>query len=229
MCSDDEATSSPGSVANSDDVVSADTAANAADRKTSSLMSLWDQALGATPWEHEAPCAPSQLGDTPRGLSALPQPFVVVQTHLAHGAFDEAAQQAKELQLPICFDHAEVNDSSDEVVDALMHSLASRFDLRRFYVGVTMDPIRRWLGGASDRSEQGVMRGHCAKYENMVILAFRGPGLAAPLESLLIASAKAIHGERCLNRAIDSRGCVNGVANFVYCLNIDGWVFIVVD
>ena len=38
-----------------------------------------------------------------------------------------------------------------------------------------------------------------------------GPEQLANLES-----AKAIHGDRCLNRARDSRGCVNGVANFLY-------------
>ena len=112
---------------------------------------------------------------------------------------------------PIDFSGASVDD--DELAEALMLRIASRIETERFYIGVTSDPVWRWWGGASDR---GVMQGHSETFECMTILAIRGPGLAAPLERLLIASAKEYHGARCANRATDNRGCVGVAVNYLY-------------
>ena len=112
---------------------------------------------------------------------------------------------------PIDFSEASVDN--DELAEALMLRIASRIETARFYIGVTSDPVWRWRGGASDR---GVMQGHSEVFECMTILAIRGPGLAAPLERLLIASAKEYHGARCANRATDSRGCFHAAINYLY-------------
>ena len=135
----------------------------------------------------------------------------------------QASQRARELKLPIDFDNALDDVTFDDYfvsttatmqeVVGRMHSVASRQNVDGFYVGVTGDPSRRWRGGVSER---GDMRGHGRTYQQMVILAFRAPGLAAPLEKFLIETAMQAYGGRCLNVAKDSRGCVKGVAGFLY-------------
>ena len=145
-----------------------------------------------------------------------------VLQELAHSVL-LASQRARELQLPIDFDNAlddiTFDDYSRDIsttgqdVERRMQSVASRRDVGGFYVGITSDPIWRWRGGASER---GVMQGHCRTYQQMVILAFRAPGLAAPLEKMLIECAMASYSDQCLNKAKGNRGCVKGVAGFVY-------------
>ena len=145
-----------------------------------------------------------------------------VLQELAHSVL-LASQRARELQLPIDFDNAlddiTFDDYSRDIsttgqdVERRMQSVASRRDVGGFYVGITSDPIWRWRGGASER---GVMQGHCRTYQQMVILAFRAPGLAAPLEKMLIECAMASYSDQCLNKAKDNRGCVEDVVGFVY-------------
>ena len=89
----------------------------------------------------------------------------------------------------------------------------SRLDADHFYVGVTSDPSWRWRGG---KAERGVMRGHCKRFSEMVILAVRPPKSAAPLEKMLIESAKASYGGRCMNKVKDSRGFSKDAVGFLY-------------
>ena len=80
-----------------------------------------------------------------------------------------------------------------------------------FYIGATVDPRRRWLGGWNDR---GFMPGHCLTWDAMIVIAYTLEG--PRIETALIELAKRVWQERCTNRKPDSRGQVRGVSNYIY-------------
>jgi hypothetical protein len=88
----------------------------------------------------------------------------------------------------------------------------------RFYIGATIDPIRRWLGGTSDTRETD-MPGHCQRYHSMYLLAVAeneaGKPAARQLETRLIRFSREKWPDICDNKADDARGQVNGI-NFMY-------------
>jgi hypothetical protein len=93
-----------------------------------------------------------------------------------------------------------------------------RIWVSRFYIGATIDPIRRWLGGTSDGRESD-MPGHCQEYHSMYLLAVSenkgGRPVARQLEAELIRFAQENWPEICANKAADARGQVDGL-NFMY-------------
>ena len=93
-----------------------------------------------------------------------------------------------------------------------------RIWVSRFYIGATIDPIRRWLGGRSDGRESN-MPGHCQEYHSMHLLAVSenkfGRPVARQLEAELIRFAQENWPEICANKAADARGQVDGL-NFMY-------------
>ena len=93
-----------------------------------------------------------------------------------------------------------------------------RLRVTRFYIGATIDPIRRWLGGTSDVRESD-MQGHCQEYHSMYLLAVSenevGQPVARQLEAELIRFAQENWPEICANKAADARGQVDGL-NFMY-------------
>ena len=93
-----------------------------------------------------------------------------------------------------------------------------RIWVSRFYIGATIDPIRRWLGGTSDGRESD-MPGHCQEYHGMYLLAVSenkgGRPVARQLEAELIRFAQENWPEICANKAADARGQVDGL-NFMY-------------
>ena len=93
-----------------------------------------------------------------------------------------------------------------------------RIWVSRFYIGATIDPIRRWLGGTSDGRESD-MPGHCQEYHSMYLLVVSenkgGRPVARQLETELIRFAKENWPEICANKAADARGQVDGL-NFMY-------------
>ena len=93
-----------------------------------------------------------------------------------------------------------------------------RIWVSRFYIGATIDPVRRWLGGTSDGRESD-MPGHCQEYHSMYLLAVSenkgGRPVARQLEAELIRFAQENWPEICANKAADARGQVDGL-NFMY-------------
>ena len=93
-------------------------------------------------------------------------------------------------------------------------------DLEYFYVGVTVDPIRRWIGGMKRGS---YMPGHrlpehaggkaCTEMHVFALL----PGYEArSVEARLIKFARSNYPQLCRNVAEDARGICLGQPNFVY-------------
>ena len=76
-----------------------------------------------------------------------------------------------------------------------------------FYIGATVDPRRRWLGGRG-------MPGHCLSWGMMFVIAYTAEGHR--LETTAIRFAKFKYGNRCTNIADDSRGQARGCHNFIY-------------
>ena len=115
-------------------------------------------------------------------------------------------------KLPI-HSHFHETDPKDSI-----SSLTMRTCVTRFYIGATIDPIRRWLGGPSDDRESD-MPGHCLEYQSMYLLAVSenepGKPAARQLETELIRFAKKNWLEICANKAADARGQVDGL-NFMY-------------
>jgi len=105
-----------------------------------------------------------------------------------------------------------------------IRSLMVRMAVSRFYIGATIDPIRRWRGGTSDVRESE-MPGHCQLWESMHLIAVceneLGQHAAKQLEAELIRFAKANWPETCANKVADARGQVMGI-NFMYMVVCDG-------
>jgi hypothetical protein len=76
-----------------------------------------------------------------------------------------------------------------------------------FYIGATVDPRRRWLGRPD-------MDGHCLTWGMMILIAYTAEGHR--IETAAIRFAKSKYGNRCTNKANDSRGQASGRHNFIY-------------
>ena len=196
----------------SDSVVSEIPAPSASSNDDDSLLNMWHD------WD-------SQDTQRERDLASLEAAIIEPVHHfepaplLAPPAPKSCADVLFELYprvaeqgLPI--DLSEANDDGDDdAAEAYMFRVASDMDVHSFYIGATSDVMWRWFGGASDR---GVMPGHRECYDHMTILACRLPGSGAQLETRLITSARVAFGMRCKNKAMDSRGCVDSLVNFIY-------------
>jgi hypothetical protein len=76
-----------------------------------------------------------------------------------------------------------------------------------FYIGATVDPRSRWLGRPD-------MDGHCLTWGMMILIAYTAEGHR--IETAAIRFAKSKYGNRCTNKANDSRGQASGRHNFIY-------------
>ena len=76
-----------------------------------------------------------------------------------------------------------------------------------FYIGATVDPRSRWLGRTG-------MAGHCLTWVMMILIAYTAEGHR--IETAAIRFAKSKYGNRCTNKANDSRGQASGRHNFIY-------------
>ena len=118
-----------------------------------------------------------------------------------------AAERAAGLCLPITFDP---QYSDEDTINLALSVAASAY---AFYVGATVDPIRRWLGGETSR---GIMAGHIDAYDEMVVLAVRPPSQGCALETRCIVDLQEMFPTSCKNRAQDARGQVRSEMSFVY-------------
>ena len=98
-----------------------------------------------------------------------------------------------------------------------------------FYIGATVDPLRRWFGegcnsttastGRSNSRGDSPMPGHSTLWNAMFLVGIAsnegGRNAARSLETDLIKFAKTNWPESCTNRAVDARGQCSGT-NFIY-------------
>ena len=113
------------------------------------------------------------------------------------------------LQHPIKFE-----DVEERRLESHVGELASDICVAAFYVGATMDPERRWVGGPTPR---GHMVGHKKRWDEMHVIHLQMDGArAAVLEKRLIIWSRDTHARKCKNVAPDARGLVRNRPNFLY-------------
>ena len=96
-------------------------------------------------------------------------------------------------------------------VHRALHDLV---DDAAFYIGATVNPRRRYLGG---ESRGGSMPGHCQRWERLTVVHLANGIGARRVETNLIMHAMDKYGERlCTNTAMDSRGVSPDWPAFVY-------------
>ena len=194
-----------------------------------SLVDIWERGPPSSDVRVPAVCPSSSLHGSPIDGPVLRIPSGHSDLHY-HGpststssvnltaALQYLREKVDANKLPIFLEYAVIDDD-DENVECLMLQILSQADIFSFYVGVTTDPVRRWLGGPGPTS-RAWMHGHRQKYGRMDILAVRGPGFAASLERFLITSARNYYSSVCANKALDSRGCVRCEINYLYLVSI---------
>ena len=150
------------------------------------------------------------LGPTGASVRQLMEPKALAPS-MADLEIEFFENKILRLNVPI-HSHFHEADPKDSI------SSLMRIWVSRFYIGATIDPIRRWLGGTSDGRESD-MPGHCQEYHSMYLLAVSenkgGRPVARQLEAELIRFAQENWPEICANKAADARGQVDGL-NFMY-------------
>ena len=150
------------------------------------------------------------LGPTGTSVRQLMEPKALAPS-MADLEIEFFENKILRLNVPI-HSHFHEADPKDSI------SSLMRIWVSRFYIGATIDPIRRWLGGTSDGRESD-MPGHCQEYHSMYLLAVSenkgGRPVARQLEAELIRFAQENWPEICANKAADARGQVDGL-NFMY-------------
>ena len=93
------------------------------------------------------------------------------------------------------------------------HPLHDLVDGAAFYIGATVNPQRRFLGG---QSRGGSMPGHCLSWDRLTVLHLANGIGARRVETNLISYCKERYGHLCTNTAMDSRGVSAQEPAFVY-------------
>ena len=150
------------------------------------------------------------LGPTGASVRQLMEPKALAPS-MADLEIEFFEKKILRLNVPI-HSHFHEADPKDSI------SSLMRIWVSRFYIGATIDPIRRWLGGTSDGRESD-MPGHCQEYHSMYLLAVSenkgGRPVTRQLEAELLRFAQENWPELCANKAADARGQVVGL-NFMY-------------
>ena len=81
-----------------------------------------------------------------------------------------------------------------------------------FYIGATLSPSWRWLGGPSPR---GWVCGHARGFDEMLVVDLHRAGEGSAAETRLIKYGQEMLHD-CLNLASDARGQVRWQPNFLY-------------
>ena len=125
-------------------------------------------------------------------------------------AFSETMEEVRKLNLPI-FD-SRLKDGSK----ASIENLASIYRVESFYVGATLEPVRRWLG---DEKGDRPLPGHGKWWHEMHLIDVAtnqcGNLAGRILEEELIEFAMEGWPSKCKNVAEDARGQCMGI-NFMY-------------
>ena len=125
-------------------------------------------------------------------------------------AFSQAMQRARRLNLPI-FDSRRPHGPKSSIEE-----LASMYDVEEFYIGASLEPIRRWLG---DKIADRPFPGHGHRWQEMHLIGVVTNSCGKPAGKIceveLIKFALERWPSKCKNIAQDSRGQCMGI-NFMY-------------
>ena len=108
--------------------------------------------------------------------------------------------------LPVVFQYV-----SDQALENAIYDIAPVADA--FYIGATTDPRRRWIGGDSMR---GYMQGHSKVWDKLHVFHLSHSESSRCQETRLIEHCLGQYPGRCTNLAVDARGQVKGMPNFLY-------------
>ena len=189
------------------------------------------------------PSEPSASDDTLFRLwgeePTLVDPFVavsaaspVLQAPLAPWVWPSEANVAEELRPMWCERKeraaaAQVGDivfSAAQDLEASLRGIVSQ-GCAAFYVGATVDPLRRWLGdegmeqfglGQGWRGTRGPMPGHISTWRLMKVCGLFEGAVARSREASLIAFGKELWKEGSQNVALDARGVSDSTPAFIY-------------
>ena len=121
-----------------------------------------------------------------------------------------AKDEARSMSLPIIFQYVKNPDCSNTLAELIC---GGSYNVDRFYIGATVNPTRRWLGGWTGRNDDDFMPGHCRNWDVMCMIALQRD--ARNLEKRLIVWACNRWQDRCTNKAKDARGQSGGF-NWIY-------------
>ena len=140
---------------------------------------------------------------------------VEAKRDLEEVALSSVKEEVARLDLPIFV--SLLSEGPQEFIMSLM----SRGHIESFYIGATVDPVRRWRGGNVRplAKVEEAMPGHCHQWITMYLIAIAtnqiGSTAGRVLETQLIKFAKAEWPSSCKNVAEDARGQCMGI-NFMY-------------
>jgi hypothetical protein len=133
-------------------------------------------------------------------------------------AFDDLIEDEKRsvvLQPAISFEE-QLSQDRESCAAQLRHAVSGA---SLFYVGTTINVLRRWTGGQMPR---GYMEGHVNKWQQMRVIGMAANANAKKLEEFLIEVGKSEFGSRCANISRRAIGQCRSRPNFLYvCLKFD--------
>jgi hypothetical protein len=172
-----------------------------------SLLSLWYRGRECSPPHDPAAAAASAAAADASALAAAIEEAnrrysERLRARWAAASHDAELRRLHRVSFHECPAHGLLaSDCGGACLEARALTIAA--DSSAYYIGTTVDPCRRWLGGSS--AERGVMVGHRARFERMAVIGVDQGWTAGRLEGLVIG--RRIRSPRCENKVADSRGC----------------------
>ena len=174
-------------------------------------------------WDEEPSLAPTLVDPFVAVSAASP----VLQAPLAPWVWPSEANVAEELRPMWCerkaraaqVAHGHIVFSAAQDLEASLRGIVSQ-GCAAFYVGATVDPLRRWLGdegmGRGWRGTRGPMPGHISTWRLMKVCGVFEGAVARSREASLIAFGKQPWEEGNQNVALDARGVSASTPAIIY-------------
>lgn len=165
-------------------------------------------------------CLTRLLKDQVENVESSPSLFLADKVETVESSLELRNMQISTMRravhcgLPMSFEYCGLSGNCCQTLQTLIQ----RHDVDLFYIGATVDPVRRWLGSAcTDRGEKPMLGHGRGGWNWMFLIALQTD--ARQLEKRLIVEAKHRWPEKCTNIAEDSRGQCRG-PNWIYvCIN----------
>ena len=109
--------------------------------------------------------------------------------------------------------HGHIVFSAAQDLEASLRGIVSQ-GCAAFYVGATVDPLRRWLGDEG-MGTRGPMPGHISTWRLMKVCGLFKGAVARSREASLIAFGKQLWEEGSQNVALDARGVSASTPAFI--------------
>jgi len=179
-------------------------------------------------WDEEPSLAPTSVDPFVALSAALP----VSPAPLAPWVWPSEANVAEELRPMWCerkeraaqVAHGDIVFSAAQDLEASLRGIVSQ-GCAAFYVGSTVNPLRRWLGddgmeqfglGRGWRGTRGPMPGHISTWRLMKVCGLFEGAVARGREASLIAFGKQLWEEGSQNVALDARGVSASTPAYIY-------------